>query len=808
MTYALGQPAYKFLIRSPDQDKMSITKALRKAAIGARSTLGHGYLLAPSGVGFSALYKFIGNRTISTVLSIAGPQATLEDLIIITRNLKTFVQAADENPNAVTMWFSMRHNGEKTDTSPETPWDIIGQAEYRFLQKASLPYNGPPRNPLLLWETAQHLNHAAISQCLLNPENLITLANLVHDAERQPSCTALKTLTRASYYIDYPMFHPALTRSFIRESKALTHRRNHTRTQKALAEEYTLFATIKPDEIKHDAQNTIRQIAAAIPKDADLTWDEVSARFPTELISAAEKPSRKARSRASTKPPETKPRSLTEEQLEQILRNCPGDVMEQALADAVTIDVVPGKRVSLNAAGDTEPVLAVEKEADETISIKSHNYFVPGDLPGPDQSNPSPWTTRGLKNSVATRCIHDYLKQNWQHLAPGPRIPVPSQERISYHLNTRLQEASVKDTRYTTDQQLSTALWQGIASLLDPKVHDTARNLSSKVDIYTYNIVAAAHTVLQDLLRTNPGALTWAMETRALRGPPQHPGEVVSAAKSALFEAGLDPVNWRFVATLDPAVMRTLATDEHETLPLSNRIFILNIIAETRTVPDRDVLESALHQTKRLLEQGHTTLNQANTRTFAKLLLRADRPPRAEETFSVTDYVASANEHDIIIESTTWTGLKKATNRWHRQLREQYIEQEWKDLLQRQEGLYKAWNTALGEHRDGDHTVTPLSTEYDLYQESLRMAHCVINYGSTCAKGSSRIFSIHEDGKRVATTQIQNIHGTWAPVQTRGYRNSDVDESIHELARRVAHRYQQAWNPEKAQHAWPVDHLT
>ena len=339
------------------------------------------------------------------------------------------------------------------------------------------------------------------------------------------------------------MFNPAITRSFIRESEALTHRRNHTRTQKALAEEYTLFATVKPDEIPYETYTAIRQIAAAIPKYPDLTWDEVSARFPTQLIRAAAKPSRKAGSRASTKPPSTKPRSLTEEQLEQILHNCPGDVMEQAMADAVTIDVVPGKSVSLNATGDTEPVLAVEKETDDTISIKSKNYFVPGDLPGPDQSNPSPWTTRGLKNSVATRCIHNYLKQNWEHLAPGPRVPVPSPTRISYHLNRRLQEASsVKDARYTTDQQLSTALWQGIASLIDPKVHETARSLSSQVDVHTYNLVAASHTVLKDLLRTNPGALTWAMETRALKGPPQHPGEVISAAQvRPVSKQGLTP---------------------------------------------------------------------------------------------------------------------------------------------------------------------------------------------------------------------------------------------------------------------------
>ena len=88
--------------------------------------------------------------------------------------------------------------------------------------------------------------------------------------------------------------------------------------------------------------------------------------------------------------------------------------------------------------------------------------------------------------------------------------------------------------------------------------------------------------------------------------------------------------------------------------------------------------------------------------------------------------------------------------------------------------------------------VTPLLSEYDLYQESTHMRHCVIGYGPDCASGSSRIFSITKDGRHLATVELNNRTGRWKAVQVRGRHNHPVDEEIDTIAQDLAKRYQKA----------------
>ncbi len=195
---------------------------------------------------------------------------------------------------------------------------------------------------------------------------------------------------------------------------------------------------------------------------------------------------------------------------------------------------------------------------------------------------------------------------------------------------------------------------------------------------------------------------------------------------------------------------------------------------------------------------------EQNVRTAITLFLREAEGAGREKLFEIRqdthdiiDYVRNASRRNESVGAKTWGGLRKASERWHR-------EQAafWADVRRaNRKGGILAWNSLLGENEALGFQLIPLTDEWQLLEESEEMDHCVADYGPGCASGHSRIFSIRQDGKRVAATQIANWgSGSWRVQQTRGRNNGPVGGKVGQAALSAASAYTKLWKQEGAEH--------
>ena len=791
-----------------------LDKIYNAATKGARSTLSMGYMHKPDGPGHAALHRFIGSANVKTVLSIAGPKATITDFNLVIKNLDKFREAKAANSNAVLLWFK-RHTQYPEQDIPFNPdADIIAEAKAFFI--SALKQIQEDEDPDLLWESASALNNRAVAQYLNTPQEIAGMAINAYRAEASPSFTAIRTLSESNWET-YGDASRELKYAFIRESELRV--RSRGKSQNQLATQYRSIEhpyykdpstgnliTTKTEVI----EPLLRDLIASRNQNTHLSWQEVLDTIPKELIREP-KPKR----RRSQKPRAEPPKPLTREELESILDGPAQNVVEEALTNAITIKVNPGISVEIREDGNPEPVLKVWKNSDGAIHCQSQDYFIHGPLPEP--SNPSEtgtnWTTRGLKTATATRIVTKYIQDNWGQLVQKPNVRPLTQERVSSHLHARLHHPN-GHTVHSTDEQLSDELAQAVASLVDPSTYSLLRRVSTNSGLEHYNLVAKATTVIRDLERTNPGVVTWAMTTDELpSNPPKHPGELVALVKNTLIQAGLEPKNWRTVSTLDPEIIKEINAPNHDYRisraenSVQHKALVLNTIAAAHMTPTPQAVREAILTAPSLMRYNSpdilSPLSRQNTQAFLTLMVKHTDTGDKEDITTPRDYLHHLNANATPITSTTWKGLCKAAHRWHRDIQKTNIINRWNSIINDQQGFYRAWTSALQKHHDEDYVITPLSSEYDLFQESLHMEHCVIGYGYDCAAAQSRIFSMEtKDGKRVATTELNPKGPNWAAVQTRGWRNHPVSTEIEKAASRLAQRYQNAQQKDEKSCWW------
>ena len=797
---------------SIDHVELELGKQYKTAAKGVRSTLKYGYLHNPSGVGYAALSRFIGRESISTVLSIAGAKATLKDFNTVISNLEVFQEAKTTNPNAVLLWFK-EHLRYPRYTAFNSADDIISQAKAFFAE--ALRMVDASRTPEPIWPAMTKLNHEATARYLHNPIHVAQMAMDAHDAGVNPSFTAIRLLSNTARAA-HGTTSVTLAQAFMRESQ----RRSLTRgkTQAQLATQY--LAIDNPHRLDLPNGQSTSHLASVVRTALEnlmesrntyppISWQEVIDSIPREtleIMESSKRKTKKPRTRISRGPSST---YLTTQELDAILDGPANHAVENALANTLTIRTQPGKSTELWQAGVPKPVLALWKTTDEAINYQAKDHMVHGPLPDPRklQEGIPNWTTRGLKTDVATQTVAQHLKDHWQDLAPNRNTKPPTPQRINSHIHRRLHDES-REPRHTTDEELSGQLTKDIASMVDQEVYDLTGTVSNCVNIEAYNLVASAKETIGHLIRTNPGAITWVMTFQQPKHAPEHPGEFIAMAKNTLISSGLDPRNWRATATLDPEVVKAINNRENEYHHIDHnnhterKTFLLNAIAASQTTTSPETAKVALEILPSLLNYQPqnllTELLLQNARTFLVLLIREGITHHSEEVTSARDYLQHINRKPARINSTTWRGLCKASDAWHRDVTRTPIIETWNYIIHQQKGFYQAWHTALEQYNEGEYTITPLSSEYDLYQESLNMEHCVIGYGSRCAQGRSRIFSIADaNGNKLATTELRPQVNTWIPVQTRGKRNHPVSENIQEIAQKVARHYQETRQEER-----------
>ena len=87
-----------------------------------------------------------------------------------------------------------------------------------------------------------------------------------------------------------------------------------------------------------------------------------------------------------------------------------------------------------------------------------------------------------------------------------------------------------------------------------------------------------------------------------------------------------------------------------------------------------------------------------------------------------------------------------------------------------------------------------ITSEHGLYLESKTMHHCVVQYGPSCAKGDTRIFSLLKDGQHLATGEISKNGNSWHSTQTKTFRNHLASQAAQQAMQETAEAYTQAWS--------------
>ena len=446
-----------------------------QTARDVRSTTGCGYLPDPSALGYSQLYSFLGKDLVSKVLANAGPHATMSEIETCRANFPLLEAARAINPNAVTLWFVNNREREHPRHLPQDPASIIDTAKSIFMETCShwgRPRDQAPQPDLEeLWAAACRLNPRAVARTLKNTADLPSLARIVQTAGATPSFTALITLARIPSYVRSEI-DPHILTAFLKESEARTRNR---RSQRELAAQFT--RTVLETEFTADRQGENAPDPAPFgtttrrcPSHPGMTWDQVLEaaakaavrHIPCTTRKAGPKTARKTAVRTAPKPPRA-----TREELDHILAHRMPEVVEHANAEALRIDTMPGRRVTMTALGQTFPPLIIEREPSGQI-VHRGTYKVHGPLPDPGdpQVDRPNWTTRGLRGTALNQAITGHITRNWEGLSPRTGTPKPTANRMALHLH----QAELDDGRGRSDADLSEQLRQDVATLLDPRV--------------------------------------------------------------------------------------------------------------------------------------------------------------------------------------------------------------------------------------------------------------------------------------------------------------------------------------------------
>ena len=772
---------------------------------------GYGYFRSPSALGYSKLHQFLGKSQVIRALKFAGSKATLAHFNLIQKNPEAFTQAHEMNPNATVMFLNqianLRHQPLWDFRNDLTPKEIIGEARKHY-----------PTAPHL-WDTFSKLNQRAINH--YPPHNrgshdrgqMYLIAELALESQINPTYSAIKTLSKYGPAID--QLPRDFISAFFRESHHRARNRKTGRTQAQLIREFR--------EAK--LRVLCRRNPVATPQ-TQLTWPEwMQLLDTTQPLYKDIQPKKKPRKYSKASPELKTQKASQDQRLDRIIEQLD---MVEITQGSLALESVEGQSVTLrsdfNPVPTSPPLLQITRLPSGEIDIRSYEYWTqdivlptPTDRPEPSGHKSqyhSPkinqcWTTHGLVTKITRHKAMRAIKATWTETTPQSPKP-PSEARITAALN-RFWASQSKELRpWTTDQKLSKSLHEAIATLVDPDTWDFINQRGMDVTRERYNMARTDPNIIQSLQKTNPGVLEWAYTHGSPTQEIRHPGQIINAARESMTEHGVDMRHWRTISQIPTETMRDIVNAHYP----GQGVLFMNISARAGIEPDPKMLSDSrnyyltfihpLDRTSALARQNHDTVLEIMYREHAKHS-PAHQQWLALAAQDILDYSRAMTSMGKTINSRSHQGLMKKARIWHRQISRRRTINDWLQILDNGNNHYRAWKSAISQPiKQGEYTVTPLTSEMDLYHESLRMNHCVIGYGNPCTSNASRIFSVSKNGETVATSEIRFSDDGWKPVQTRGPHNHPVEQEIIDLMKQVAQGYTQEYqqDPEHWAETW------
>ena len=354
---------------------------------------------------------------------------------------------------------------------------------------------------------------------------------------------------------------------------------------------------------------------------------------------------------------------------------------------------------------------------------------------------------------------------------------------------------------------------KALRPLLDYKALAPLRRLAGNarygLSLAEYNIAAKCGSMLEELSRTNPGAVGWwlASVRKALNEYrseftlpeelPAHPGEVIAQAREQFRRLG--GRSWKSLARLPAPEIYAL------TMSCQANIVVPTVDSLAQVPRDPARPGQRLLPPYAIKEQIATIYVRMSSfycdpydaREEQRAARRARRDAALERVvgLAVREFAGYAGEPVQISDvadyavanpgaarrSENWNELSRAAERWHEELADRAAENETPPPPPDRPDL--EWSGVLTEYEGADFRARLLTTSGELRAEAALMRHCVgnANYDELCARGETLIFHLEpkdigpedESGQRrqATTVELALRDETWGVVQQRGYAN-------------------------------------
>lgn len=852
----------------PDQDgnplyhDPEVQEAAQQAASTAQPTTTPYKMEDPGKAGYQNLHNFLGQERVERTLHIFGEHATLNHFKTYTDHQEILEQSAELHPNAVLLWGTLHAREHNTrDTTTDTiinaahkqffthciyrgitntsekeqnaredgdPPDSVQVFQSTFVfQRTTEGYeeveNHPITNPEqqrtnnLLWNIFLNLPTEALKRVRLDDPNFyyIHLCKRVLEAGTIPSYEATLTLLENPYILYSAM--PRLTHSFIRQYSVEDSANSNQQTTEELRLLHALVQTGKKKLRKTETTNNITHLLDGNSTTPAPTW--------ANLMEAATQDMKDLRTHKGKRKPSTpKPKGKSSNMMDArfLLQTPPGDDIVLMATEQPTWDTDPGHRLTLFTDNPETPLLIIEKMEQGTILTHSatplsNEPLLP--VPPREERKPQPhiihrnnlrYLLEQDQNEIMATSALQHVISDWQHIQPHPDIYRPNINQIAWAVNSYINSPD-NGYRYSQDPMgITKTITNALATMTEPHTLAATAEHVNSVTTYHYNAFLTLGNDIQQLCRTNPGAVSWAMNHAQSSEPLNHPGQLITLAKTSLADAGMEPRNWKFIAKLEHPIIRDTPSGY-----ASRLIILLNAMATSGTVlpPDTpnvlmNTIITSAHRRRIHTDRNQNNADQlitANLTTMLTLLCHQDsiREPQhpgfsnvMDQAMDILDYVVDLIQNGEPLRSTTWTGLSKASHHWHRNIRQEQILEEWMHILTSRRRKTSSWESLIGTTTKGEFQIVPLLNQYQLFQESKDMNHCVVGYAYQCANGD-RIFSVQRNGIKVATSQIRQMDQGWQEMQTRGRDNHPVSENIRRVMQEIAKDYEDAHRAEE-----------
>ena len=218
--------------------------------------------------------------------------------------------------------------------------------------------------------------------------------------------------------------------------------------------------------------------------------------------------------------------------------------------------------------------------------------------------------------------------------------PVPDRTTLTGAAWKLINELPLEKRAGADDRKLSEELDAGILAILAPRVlrkmgnrltpggklewwnqDDGARPLT----LDWYNPAAAPAELLEDLRRTNPGALAWVFHFGRTPEEIRHPEQIIGEARRSMTEHGMEGRNWKYAAALPTDI----AWSAFEGLgPRQAAMMTDDGMARAGTLPGREIAQhcaEAVVKNGTMGEWEPSRTREQNVRTAITLFLREAR---------------------------------------------------------------------------------------------------------------------------------------------------------------------------------------